>query len=192
MRLNENTVVEGSKCSLVPYTKEFVEQYHAWFVADPSLLETTGSELLTLEEEYENQESWRTDETKLTFLIVDNTLPGKPLCGDINCFFSDFEKDQFIDDEVESNTQSTGCMGEINLMIAEKQSRRKGIAQEALRLFIDYMKAQIPNFRALIAKIQTRNDPSIKLFEKMGFVEFKRVECFQEIHYVLKIDPSCF
>ena len=192
MRLNENTVIKGSKCSLVPYTREYVKQYHGWFASDPSLLETTGSELLTLEEEFENQESWRTDETKLTFLIRDETIAGSPLCGDINCFFSDFEKDYFVEQVVEAESNPIGLMGEINLMIAEKESRRKGIAHEALVLFIDYMKVHFPNLRAIIAKIQMSNYPSIKLFEKMGFVVFKRVECFQEIHYVMKIDPSCF
>jgi hypothetical protein len=91
MLLNENTIIEGDKCMLVPYTRDLVEQYHNWFVTDPSLLEATGSELLTLDEEYENQDSWRTDESKLTFLIKDITNKhyekfSSPLCGDINCF----------------------------------------------------------------------------------------------------------
>ena len=37
---------------------------------DPELLEATGSELLTLDEELENQQSWRDDETKCTFIIL--------------------------------------------------------------------------------------------------------------------------
>jgi len=189
MRLNENTVLEGSKCILVPYTRDLVEQYHAWFVADEELLDATGSELLTIEEEYENQESWRTDESKLTFLIRDKTNTSHTLCGDINCFFSDFEKDQFVDCEV---SQPDGLVGEINIMIAEKASRRKGIAEEALEIFTQYMKTNIKNLRALVAKIQMTNHASIRFFEKMGYVEFKRVECFQEVHYVMKLDPSCF
>ena len=77
-------------------------------------------------------------------------------------------------------------------MIAERQSRRKGIAEEALSLFKDYMQSNVKDLRVLVAKIQMKNIASIKLFEKMGFTEFKRVECFEEIHYVLKIDPNCF
>ncbi len=189
MRLNEDVIIEGSKCILVPYTKDLVEQYHSWFVADPELLDATGSELLTIEEEYENQESWRTDESKLTFLIRDKTTSEQMLCGDINCFFSDFEKDQFVDCEESS---PDGLVGEINIMIAEKASRRKGIAEEALEIFTQYMQKNIVNLRVLVAKIQMKNKASIRLFEKMGYVEFKRVECFEEIHYVLKLDPSCF
>jgi len=191
MRLNENTVLEGTRCILVPYSRDLVEQYHNWFVADPELLDATGSDLLTIEEEYENQESWRTDETKLTFLIRDRTIAGNPLCGDINCFFSDFEKDQFVDCEHDSS-QPQGLVGEINIMIAEKSSRRKGIAEEALEMFTDFMKSNVTNLRALVAKIQMKNHASINLFQKMGYVEFKRVDCFEEVHYLLKLDPSCF
>jgi RimJ/RimL family protein N-acetyltransferase len=189
MLVNEDTRIEGTKCILVPYTKDLVETYHAWFISDPQLLETTCSELLSIEEEYSNQESWRTDPCKLTFLIRDKTIEGSPLCGDINCFLTEYYKEDFEADSVgDSEYIPDGHVGEINLMIAVKQSRRKGIAEEALTMFMEYMKKVIPGLRVVLAKIQVSNIPSIALFEKLGFVIHKHVECFGEVHYMLRVD----
>ena len=44
--------LEGKKVILVPYTKEHVPKYHQW-MQDPARLQATGSEPLTLEQEYE-------------------------------------------------------------------------------------------------------------------------------------------
>ena len=186
MLLNEETIITGSKCKLVPYTRDLVEQYHSWFLSYPELLETTGSDLLTLDEEYINQESWRTDESKLTFLIRDMTVESLPLCGDINCFFSEYYKQDFEDTTGSDDDEyaQEGLVGEINVMVAEPGSRRKGIAEEAMGLFIEYMKTHITGLRVLIAKIQMTNTPSIRMFEKLGFKEWKRVECFGEIHFI--------
>jgi RimJ/RimL family protein N-acetyltransferase len=187
MRLNEGVVIEGVKCTLVPYTKELVETYHSWFVSDPELLELTGSELLTLEEEYVNQESWRTDDCKLTFLIRDKLRSEHPLCGDINAFFSEFFETDWDDNFEECTPRSSGLVAEINLMIADKESRRKGIARESLEIFTSYVLANIPSVKIFVAKIQLHNDASIKLFESLGFSEFKRVECFNEVHYIKRV-----
>lgn len=48
--------VNGEKVRMLPYLRCFVKKYHNW-MQDPLLLEYTGSEPLTLEEEYENQYS---------------------------------------------------------------------------------------------------------------------------------------
>lgn len=57
---------------------EHVERYHSW-MQDPDLLEATGSEPMTLEEELENQKSWRDDNAKCTFLVL-----ARDRCLDIN------------------------------------------------------------------------------------------------------------
>lgn len=52
--------VEGEKVVLVPYMREHVPKYHEW-MQDPSLLQATGSEPLTLDQEYDMQLSWTQD-----------------------------------------------------------------------------------------------------------------------------------
>ena len=105
---------------------EHVERYHAW-MQDPALLEATGSEPMTMEEEVENQTSWSDDNTKCTFLVLarDRCLDvngrgwcatsaspwsdGSPvdsgfvvrnvsaMVGDVNLFLSDEDDDEEID-----------------------------------------------------------------------------------------------
>ena len=70
MRLNEDTVLVGRRCVLVPYKEKYVTRYHAW-MQDDDLLALTASERLTLDEEVENQRSWRDDAKKLTFIVLD-------------------------------------------------------------------------------------------------------------------------
>nr|DAD20289.1 TPA_asm: hypothetical protein HUJ06_021752 [Nelumbo nucifera] len=50
----------GEKVILVPYMSEHVPKYHEW-MQDPALLQATGSEPLTLDQEYEMQLSWTQD-----------------------------------------------------------------------------------------------------------------------------------
>jgi len=52
--------LEGEKVILVPYMKDHVPKYHEW-MQDPVLLSATGSEPLTLEQEYDMQLSWTQD-----------------------------------------------------------------------------------------------------------------------------------
>ena len=115
MRLNWETRLRGESCTLVPYRKHHVETYHKW-MQDSYLLEMTGSEPLTLEEEYEMQCSWRDDEEKLTFILV---VDGQ-MVGDTNIYLTPADVD-------ESGVRS--C--EIEIMIAESSFRRRGIATEA-------------------------------------------------------------
>ncbi|CAL5342321.1 unnamed protein product [Camellia sinensis] len=65
--------VEGEKVILVPYMKEHVPKYHQW-MQDPALLQATGSEPLTLDEEYQMQLSWTQDPHKQTFIVLAKEL----------------------------------------------------------------------------------------------------------------------
>ncbi|XP_077233178.1 uncharacterized protein LOC143875498 [Tasmannia lanceolata] len=62
--------LEGKKVILVPYMKEHVPKYHQW-MQDPAWLEATGSEPLTLDQEYELQLSWTQDPYKQMFIVLD-------------------------------------------------------------------------------------------------------------------------
>lgn len=52
--------LEGEKVILVPYMAEHVPKYHEW-MREPALLQATGSEPLSLDEEYQMQLSWNQD-----------------------------------------------------------------------------------------------------------------------------------
>ena len=124
MKLNYETVLIGPHCILVPYCPEHVECYHAW-MQDPALLIATGSEPLTLDEEYAMQQSWRDDETKCTFIVLArnrlldddehfnnneiNVLLGhdfikRSMCamvGDVNLFLSEEDDEEEQDEQEE-------------------------------------------------------------------------------------------
>eukprot|EP00475_Leptophrys_vorax_P000036 TRINITY_DN10021_c0_g1_i3.p2 TRINITY_DN10021_c0_g1~~TRINITY_DN10021_c0_g1_i3.p2 ORF type:complete len:151 (+),score=11.41 TRINITY_DN10021_c0_g1_i3:44-454(+) len=133
MRVNESTCIVGEKVVLVPYRACHVPKYHTW-MQDPALQEATGSEPLSLEEEFEMQARWREDDDKCTFIVLDRShfppsvLPPTPvgespeasshlpsclmhsplhidaMAGDVNLFLND------LDD---------GSAAEVEVMIAE-------------------------------------------------------------------------
>ena len=115
MRLNYETVLIGPHCILVPYRREHVECYHAW-MQDPALLIATGSEPLTLNEEYDMQQSWRDDETKCTFIVLARNL---------------LLKDSWDDELFNNKTNVLGhdfikrsmcaMVGDVNLFLSEEE-----------------------------------------------------------------------
>ncbi|CAG9463627.1 unnamed protein product [Pedinophyceae sp. YPF-701] len=193
MRANEDTVLVGRACSLVPYRKEHVETYHQWMLS-PELQELTASEPLSLEEEFAMQVSWRDDKDKLTFIILDHTGPpgaGEPpvpaccsavcghaggaMCGDVNLFFNDHDDEK---------------TAEIDVMVAVPSSRRKGIAREAVRMMMAYAAADLRT-RRFVAKVKSGNEPSLALFRSLGYAEVRRLDWADEIHLALPAgDPA--
>jgi hypothetical protein len=95
-----------------------------------------------------------------------------PLTGDVNFFFNDHE-DRSI--------------AEIEIMIAEPASRRRGIATEALMLFMAYGVSAlgVTRFRA---KIGEDNVSSLQLFAKLGYSEVSRSAVFQEVTLELAVE----
>ena len=75
MKTNWCTRLVGNKVILVPYTASHVEKYHQW-MKSKELQELTGSEPLSLQEEFEMQKSWREDEDKCTFIILNKVIKG--------------------------------------------------------------------------------------------------------------------
>jgi RimJ/RimL family protein N-acetyltransferase len=181
MKLNQNTVLRGSRVVLVPYRPEHVQQYHAW-MQDPALQEATASEPLSIEEEYAMQQSWASDDDKCTFILLDPALPDTPgtgthggrMAGDVNFFLND---------------PDDSSVAEIEIMVAEASSRRKGLASEALRLFMAYgMKhLGLTKFRA---KIGEANAASLALFSKLGYQEVSRSSVFKEVTLELPVEGA--
>eukprot|EP00316_Scyphosphaera_apsteinii_P017543 CAMPEP_0119313352 /NCGR_PEP_ID=MMETSP1333-20130426/28761_1 /TAXON_ID=418940 /ORGANISM="Scyphosphaera apsteinii, Strain RCC1455" /LENGTH=200 /DNA_ID=CAMNT_0007318163 /DNA_START=72 /DNA_END=671 /DNA_ORIENTATION=- len=182
MRLNEAISIETERLRLVPYRCEHVPAYNTW-MQDLTLLELTCSEPLSLEEEIENQNSWLEDPAKLTFIICSAAYSGanahrdltQGMCGDVNAFLS------VADDEdspaFEGKPQA--FMAELEVMIAEPSQRRKGLALEALRIFMHYILVNLP-VTVFVAKITDKNIASFQLFARLGFAVFKPMPIFQQ------------
>ncbi|KAI0104867.1 acetyltransferase domain-containing protein [Nemania sp. FL0031] len=168
MRLNEDIAISTPKILLVPYDAHHVGQYHKW-MQDEALREATASDLLTLDEEYENQLSWRAAHDKLTFIVcqpvsgtatttetgIENAdVPSAALTirageddapprmvGDVNLFLTP------CDDDDEENDESNGqndlldleLQGEIDIMIAAPGNRGKGLGEAAVRAFLRFL-----------------------------------------------------
>lgn len=57
----------------------------------------------------------------------------------------------------------------LGIMIADKDERNKGYAQQALRLFMEYLRSTY-HMESLYCNIGESNKVSVALFEKVGFV----------------------
>ncbi|KAL2585663.1 hypothetical protein AAZV13_13G009900 [Glycine max] len=193
--------LEGKKVILVPYMEAHVPKYHEW-MKDPSLLQATGSEPLTLQQEYTMQLSWSQDPNSSvfsptqtlsiycnttimiygrsvffaeeTFIVLDKDLVvgdfshGEPhpeaMVGDVNIFMNDLDDPH---------------VAEIEIMIAEPKSRRKGLAKESVLMMMTFAieKLGINIFRV---KIGESNGASLDLFQKLGFVQTSYSSIFKE------------
>ncbi|SPO20693.1 related to N-acetyltransferase [Ustilago trichophora] len=235
MRINRNTVLVGHKVILVPYRKQHVPRYHEW-MKDPLIQEQTASEPLSLDEEYEMQQSWAVDEDKLTFIILarpdgDDAGPADAtsvpdlisrckMVGDVNIFFNEVHDDDDNDEDdteqaapaTKEQEQRSVFDAECEIMIAERSYRRKGIAREALQMMFSFVTttptpaSTAPSAASetkeiesqtrpdptlhctlpippkwLTCKISLTNNPSIQLFESLGFTRQKVSEVWQEV-----------
>ncbi|KAF9407918.1 hypothetical protein HW555_012212 [Spodoptera exigua] len=169
MKLNSNTKIMGRNVVLVPYREYHVPRYHKWMKSE-ELQKLTASEPLTLEQEYEMQKSWREDDDKCTFIILDKVLFEK--CNE--------ETDAMIGDTNIFITEKGLGVGEIEILIAEESARGKKFGWEAVILMLLYGIQHI-NLKIFEAKISLSNNISIKMFQKLGFQEKSLSEVFQEV-----------
>ncbi|XP_058053559.1 alpha/beta-tubulin-N-acetyltransferase 9 [Anopheles bellator] len=180
MKLNENLKIIGTNVILVPYESKHVPKYHRW-MQDDELRELTASEPLSLEEEYNMQKSWREDEDKCTFLILDRESfeqsgdEIEALIGDTNIFLGHSDSDQLV--------------GEIEIMIAEPPARRKRCGWEAtlLMLLFGAKRLKLQEFRAIT---KDTNRPAMQMFERMKFHEISRAPVFREVTFARPVDDE--
>ncbi|CAA6659176.1 unnamed protein product [Spirodela intermedia] len=176
--------LEGEKVVLVPYMREHVPRYHEW-MQDPALLQATGSEPLTLEEEYQMHLSWISDPSKHTFIVLDKQrirgggfVHGDPhveaMVGDVNIYANDPDDPR---------------TAEIEIMIAEPESRGKGLGKEAVLMMMAFAinSCGIQKFRA---KIGDSNTTSLSLFRKLGFKDYSHSEVFKEVTLEMAVEPA--
>jgi hypothetical protein len=117
-------------------------RYHSW-MENEDIRELTASLPLSIDEEYEMQQTWLKDKDKCTFIILSKEVfdrthdeIGKRLVvlkfimvclesmiGDVNLFLNDAD--------------DIHC-GEIEIMIAEVTARQKGFGIETLYTFLRY------------------------------------------------------
>uniref|UniRef100_A0A2P2I4P7 N-acetyltransferase 9-like protein n=1 Tax=Hirondellea gigas TaxID=1518452 RepID=A0A2P2I4P7_9CRUS len=167
MKTNCNTILIGSKVLLVPYYPHHVDKYHTW-MSSSELQELTASEPLTLEEEYNMQQSWMMDEDKCTFIVLDKAAYEETsnevtaMIGDTNVFLA---RDPGV--------------GEIEIMIAEKEFRGHGKGKEAALMMLKYCVEHL-NFKTFEAKIGDSNVASLNMFRQFQFEVVSKSVVFKE------------
>ena len=136
------------------------------------------------------QESWRDDEKKCTFIILDgeryresmgkgldmeqwNVALEESMVGDVNVFFNDPDDDP--------------TAVEIEVMVAEMSYRKRGIGKEAVVLMMRYCINQLSTKR-FRAQILEDNLASIALFRNLKYRETKRIPVFHEVVYELSCE----
>ncbi|KAM6964659.1 alpha/beta-tubulin-N-acetyltransferase 9 [Tautogolabrus adspersus] len=180
MKINENTLLEGKTVVLVPYTAEHVPRYHEW-MKSPELQQLTASEPLTLEQEYDMARSWREDNDKCTFIILDKQLwadssveEEKCMVGDVNIFLTD---------------PLDPTLAELEIMIAEPSYRGKGIGKEVTRIMMCYGVTKL-GVKKYEVKIGLDNEISIAMFKKLHFQEVSVCKVFKEVTLEMTVDES--
>ncbi|KAK9091913.1 hypothetical protein Syun_026824 [Stephania yunnanensis] len=183
--------LEGEKVILVPYMKQHVPKYHTW-MQDPSLLQATGSEPLSMDQEYQMHQSWSQDPSKHTFIVLDRQLVvefvhGDPhvegccmffaaMVGDVNIYMNDLDDLQ---------------MAEVEIMIAEPKSRGKGLGKEAVLMMMAFAVKNL-GIQSFRVKIGDTNEGSLCLFRKLGFEDVSHSDIFKEVTLELHANSDKF
>eukprot|EP00939_MAST-03C_sp_MAST-3C-sp1_P004336 g4336.t1 len=188
-----NTRVVGRDTVLVPYSETHVPIVNRWLKND-LLRELVSAKLLTLEEEYEQQNEWEEDRTKHSFVIckrkrdVDASGGGDDLdvaaqaIGTIDLFLDD--QDENVEDHEcagERKNAAKEKTAEIIVMVADRRCRRRGYAREAVHLAL-WFGIVVLGIRRFVAKIMDSNKASLRFFESIGFAFYEKDDDFDMTH----------
>ncbi|MBA0732857.1 hypothetical protein Gogos_016920 [Gossypium gossypioides] len=188
--------LEGQKVIMVPYMEAHVPKYHLW-MQDPALLQATGSEPLSLQQEYDMQLSWNQDpltwfSTEKTFIILDKEMVGEKFVHNLVKPFDFFSVLFWTDMELMVN-DDPAMVGDVNIYMNDlddpqlaENSRGKGLGKESVLMMMAYA---VQNFRIHVfrAKIGASNGSSLSLFRKLGFKETSYSEIFKEVRFPFAI-----
>ena len=169
---------------LVPFYPSFVDMYFMW-MTDKLLAIETDSEGITLEDVKDVQKRYHSSNRDFCFLIAydperqidaqaviqgavepDKFLPY--LVGDVNLFGS-------------SGPNSY----EVNIMVADRKLRGKGIATAAMSIITEFAKTKGKN--QIVAKINISNEASLKFFAKLGYKKTKDVPAFNQVEMIVNL-----
>jgi len=134
------------------------------------------------------QVTWIQDPGKFTFILLDpdhNDDQGQPaMAGDVNLFWTNGNNIDNIDDDDDDDSM----IAEVSVMVAEPQSRRKGIAEEAVVQIMAYAAVHF-RMKRYRAKIGEGNVASLRMFvDKLGYTEVGRCGVFKEVTLERKVD----
>lgn len=115
------------------------------------------------------------------------------MCGDVNLFLLDDDaSEDYAPQAVEAGAGAAAQVpkaAEVMVMIAEPDHRQKGYAREAVLALMSYGQSAL-GLKRFVAKITDTNAASIRLFQKLGFREAKRLAVFSEVHFALDVEPG--
>ncbi|XP_074519872.1 alpha/beta-tubulin-N-acetyltransferase 9 isoform X2 [Halichoeres trimaculatus] len=147
----------------------------------PELQQLTASEPLTLEQEYDMAKSWREDDDKCTFIILDKQRWGDSSVEEEQCMVGDVNI--FLTDPTDLS------LAELEVMIAEPTYRGKGIGKEVTSMMMCYGVTKL-GVKKFEVKIGLDNKISISMFKKLHFQEVSVCNVFKEVTLVLMVDET--
>lgn len=162
----------------------------------------------------ENREPDKTVFNNFSVTTSNEIQPGRydepsTMIGDVNLFLTPSDSDsetESLEDEQERNLSPRRCTGELELMIASPNYRRRGYGRATLLAFLRYISAHLDDILSeynagisgdreaergmtlgkLRVKIGQENLGSLRLFEGLGFGRVGEVNYFGELELVLE------
>ncbi|KAI0169650.1 GNAT domain-containing protein [Hypoxylon sp. FL1284] len=207
MRFNENIAILAPKVLLVPYDRHHVPRYHEW-MEDPAIREATASDRLTLEEEYENQMSWREAPDKLTFILCQplpqdgdeesasqgqaaptRVIAGEAdrpdrMVGDVNLFLTPWDPDEDGGEEEKEEEGKTYVRAEVDIMIANPAHRGRGLGRAVLVEFLAFVRGHLDGILAEYNNAGSPDAPRLReVVAKIGADNGRSVALFRGLGF---------